>query len=97
MQTVKFLFYINFSILFLFCLSITISASLEALQHSEYPDVESIPYYYYYYYYLFIYLFTAIGFPPGSSSRTLVQTKSIKQHYTVVEHNTIKRKHSTGA
>jgi hypothetical protein len=43
-------------------------------------------------YYLFIYLFTAIGFAPGDSSPTLVQTKTIKQHYTVVQHNTIKRK-----
>jgi hypothetical protein len=47
----------------------------------------------YYYYY---YLFAAIGFAPGGSSPTLVQTKSIKQHYTVVQHNTIKRKqHNT--
>jgi hypothetical protein len=35
-----------------------------------------------YYYY---YLFTAIGFAPGGSSPTLVQTKTIKQHYTVVQ------------
>jgi hypothetical protein len=46
-------------------------------------------YYYYYYYYLFIYLFTTIGFAPGGSSPTLVQTKTIKQHCTVVQHNTI--------
>jgi hypothetical protein len=43
----------------------------------------------YYYYY---YLFTAIGFAPGGSNPTLVQTKTMKQHYTVVQHNTIKRK-----
>jgi hypothetical protein len=42
---------------------------------------------------LFIYLFTSIGFAAGGSSPTLVQTKTIKQHYTVVQHNTIKRKH----
>jgi hypothetical protein len=42
------------------------------------------------YYY---YLFTAIGFAPGGSSPTLVQTKTIKQHYTVVQHNTMKLKH----
>jgi hypothetical protein len=39
-----------------------------------------------------IYLFTAIGFAPGGSSPTLVQTETIKQHYTVVQHKTIKRK-----
>jgi hypothetical protein len=45
---------------------------------------------------IIIYLFTAIGFAPGGSSPTLVQTKTIKQHYTVVQHNTIKRKqHNT--
>jgi hypothetical protein len=43
--------------------------------------------------FIIIYLFTAIGFAPGGSSPTLVQTKTIKQHYTVVQHNTIKRKH----
>jgi hypothetical protein len=32
---------------------------------------------------------TLIGFAPGGSSPTLVQTKTIKQHYTVVQHNTI--------
>jgi hypothetical protein len=49
--------------------------------------------YYYYYYY---YLFTAIGIAPGGSSHTLVQTKTMKQHYTVVQHNTINRKqHNT--
>jgi hypothetical protein len=37
-------------------------------------------------------LFTAIGFAPGGSSPTLVQTKTIKLHYTVVQHNTVKRK-----
>jgi hypothetical protein len=42
---------------------------------------------------LLLLLFTAIGFPSGDSSPTLVQTKMIKQHYTVVQHNTIKRKH----
>jgi hypothetical protein len=48
---------------------------------------------YYYYYY---YLFTAICFAPGGGNPTLVQTKMIKQHYTVVEHNKIKRKqHNT--
>jgi hypothetical protein len=47
---------------------------------------------FFYYYY---YLFTAIGVAPGGSSPTLVQTKTIKQHYTVVQHNTIKRKHNT--
>jgi hypothetical protein len=58
------------------------------------PDWSSNYYYYYYYYYY--YLFTAIGFARGSSSPTLVQTKTIKQHYTVVQHNTIKRKqHNT--
>jgi hypothetical protein len=32
----------------------------------------------------------------GDSSPALVQTKPIKQHYTVVQHNTIKRKqHNT--
>jgi hypothetical protein len=41
---------------------------------------------------LFIYLFTAVGFAPGGSSPTLVQAKTIKQQYTVVQHNTIKRK-----
>jgi hypothetical protein len=41
-------------------------------------------------------LFTAIEFAPGGSSPTIVQTKTIKQHYTVVQHNTIKRKqHNT--
>jgi hypothetical protein len=40
-----------------------------------------------------IYLFIAIGFAPGDSTPTLVQTKMIKQHYTVVQHNTTKRKH----
>jgi hypothetical protein len=45
---------------------------------------------------LFIYLFTAIGFAPGGSSPTLVQTKTLKQHYTVVQHTKIKRKqHNT--
>jgi hypothetical protein len=34
-----------------------------------------------------IYLFTAIGFAPGGSSPTLVETKTIKQHYTVVQYN----------
>jgi hypothetical protein len=43
--------------------------------------------------YLLLLLFTAIGFAPGGSSPTLVQTKTIKQHYTVVQHNTIERKH----
>jgi hypothetical protein len=43
---------------------------------------------------IIIYLFTAIGFAPGGSSPTLVQTKTIKQHYTLVQHNTIKRKHT---
>jgi hypothetical protein len=33
---------------------------------------------------IIIYLFTAIGFAPSGSSPTLVQTKTIKQHYTVV-------------
>jgi hypothetical protein len=47
------------------------------------------PYYYYYYYYY--YLFTAIRFAPGGSSPTLVQTKMIKQDYTLIQHNTIKR------
>jgi hypothetical protein len=43
-----------------------------------------------------LYLFTAIGFALGGSSPTLAQTKTIKQHYTVVQHNTIKRKqHNT--
>jgi hypothetical protein len=42
-----------------------------------------------YYYY---YIFTAIGFAPGDSSPTLVQTKTIKQQYTVVQHNKIKCK-----
>jgi hypothetical protein len=41
---------------------------------------------------LLLLLFTAIGFAPGGSSPTLVQTKTIKQHYTVVLHNKIKRK-----
>jgi hypothetical protein len=41
--------------------------------------------------FFFYFLFTAIGFAPGGST-TLVQTKTIKQHYTVVQHNTIKRK-----
>jgi hypothetical protein len=41
------------------------------------------------YYLLLLYLFTAIGFAPGGSSPILVQTKTIKQHYTVVQHNTI--------
>jgi hypothetical protein len=41
----------------------------------------------YYYYY---YLFTAIGFAPGGSSPALVQTKTTKQHYTVIQHDTIK-------
>jgi uncharacterized protein HemX len=45
---------------------------------------------------LLLLLFTAIGFAPGGSSPTLVQTKTITQHYTVVQHNTIKRKqHNT--
>jgi hypothetical protein len=44
-------------------------------------------------YFLLFYLFTAIGFAPGGSSPTLVQKKTIKQHYTVVQHNTIKPKH----
>jgi hypothetical protein len=44
----------------------------------------------------YYYLFTAIGFAFGGSSPTVVQTKTIKQHYTVVQHNTIKRKqHNT--
>jgi zinc transporter ZupT len=47
------------------------------------------------FYLLLLLLFTAIGFAPGGSSPTLVQTKTIKQHYTVVQHNTIKRKHNT--
>jgi hypothetical protein len=38
--------------------------------------------------YLFIYLFTAIGFAPGGSSPTLVQTNTIKQHCAVVQHTT---------
>jgi hypothetical protein len=43
---------------------------------------------------LLLLLFTAIGFAPGGSSPTLVQTKTMKQHYTIVttQHNTIKRK-----
>jgi hypothetical protein len=45
---------------------------------------------------IIIYLFTAIGFAPGGSSPTLVQTRMIKQHYTVVQHNTKKHKqHNT--
>jgi hypothetical protein len=53
-------------------------------------------FYYYYYYYYYYYLFTAIKFAPGGSSPTVVHTKTIKQHYTVVQHNTIKRKqHNT--
>jgi p-aminobenzoyl-glutamate transporter AbgT len=43
-------------------------------------------------FFIIIYLFTAIGFAPGGSSPNLVQTETIKQHYTVVQHNTIKRK-----
>jgi hypothetical protein len=35
-----------------------------------------LSFYYYYYYYLF----TVIGFAPGGSSPTLVQTETIKQH-----------------
>jgi hypothetical protein len=37
-------------------------------------------YYYYYYhrYYYYYYLFTAIGFAPGGSSSTIVQTKHDK-------------------
>jgi hypothetical protein len=35
----------------------------------------------------YFYLFTAIGFAPGGSSPTLVQTKTIEQHYTVVHYN----------
>jgi hypothetical protein len=35
---------------------------------------------------IIIYLFIAIGFAPGGCSPTLVQTKTIKQHYTVVQH-----------
>jgi hypothetical protein len=42
--------------------------------------------------YILLLLFTAIGFAPGGSSPTLVQTKTIKQHYTVVQHITIKRR-----
>jgi hypothetical protein len=41
---------------------------------------------------LLVLLFTAIGFAPSGSSPTLVQTKTIKQHYTVAQHDTIKRK-----
>jgi hypothetical protein len=37
----------------------------------------------------YYYLFTAIGFALDGSSPTLVQTKTIKKHYTVVQHNTI--------
>jgi hypothetical protein len=45
---------------------------------------------------LLLLLFTAIWFALGGSSPTLVKTKTIKQHYTVVQHNTIKRKqHNT--
>jgi hypothetical protein len=33
---------------------------------------------------LLLLLFTAIAFAPGGSSPTLVQTKTMKQHYTVV-------------
>jgi hypothetical protein len=39
--------------------------------------------------------FIAIGFAPGGSSPTLVETKTIKQHYTVLQHTTIKSKHNT--
>jgi hypothetical protein len=38
---------------------------------------------------LLLLLFTAIGFAPGGSSPALVQTKTIKEHYAVVQHNTI--------
>jgi hypothetical protein len=33
---------------------------------------------------LLLLLFTAIGFAPGGSSPTLVQTKTMKQHYTLI-------------
>jgi hypothetical protein len=33
---------------------------------------------------LLLLLFTAIGFAPGGSSPTLVQTKTMKQHYTII-------------
>jgi hypothetical protein len=46
--------------------------------------------------FIYNYLFTAIGFAVGGSSPNLVQTITMKQHYTVVQHNTIKRKqHNT--
>jgi hypothetical protein len=33
---------------------------------------------------LLLLLFTAIGFAPGGSSPTLVETKMMKQHYTII-------------
>jgi hypothetical protein len=43
---------------------------------------------------LLLLLFTAIVFAPGGSSPTLVLTKIIKQHYTVVQHNKINVKNT---
>jgi hypothetical protein len=40
-------------------------------------------------------LFTAIGFAPGGSSPTLVQTKMMKQHYTIITTQYIKTYKST--
>jgi hypothetical protein len=34
---------------------------------------------------ILILLFTAIGFVPGGSSPNLVQTKTMKQHYTIIK------------
>jgi hypothetical protein len=41
---------------------------------------------------LLLLLFPAVGFAAGGSSPALVQIKTIKQHCTLVQHNTIKRK-----
>jgi hypothetical protein len=52
--------------------------------------------FYYFMFFIYYYLFTAIGFATGGSSPTLVHAKTIKQHCTVVQHNTVKRKqHNT--
>jgi hypothetical protein len=44
-----------------------------------------------------IYLFTAIGIAPASNSPTLVQTKTVKQHYTIKRIAVITQQHTVYA